>query len=86
MASANLQLQLPYDAFKSAARITPFGFVGGAYQFGGSADGSMIGILGAGLDVKFPKLSSNFSVAFDAEYWSDRPGVQWRFSPFVWKF
>ena len=86
MVSANLQLQLPFNAFNGAARITPFGFVGGAMPFGSHADTSVMAITGAGMDIKFPKLSSHFSMAFDAEYWSDRPGVQWRFSPFVWKF
>jgi hypothetical protein len=86
MVSANLQLQFPFDAFQGNARITPFGFFGAALPWGGHVRDGLIGIAGAGWDVSFPKVSSHWSVAFDLEYWSDRPGVQWRISPLVWKF
>lgn len=84
---ADLQLSLPFDTFSGNMRNTPFGFVGGAWKFSsGQGDERVIGVVGAGYDLKFPKLSKHWSVAFDAEYWSDRPGVQWRFTPFVWRF
>lgn len=87
MVGASLQLSLPFYSFNGNVKNTPFGFAGGAYKFGGDAvNSSVIGIVGAGYDIKFPKLSEHWSMAFDVEYWSDRPGAQWRFSPFVWKF
>lgn len=86
MVSGNLVLQVPFDSFNGALRSTPFGFVGAAEPFGPNAKNGLVGIVGAGWDFKFPKLSQHWSMAFDAEYWSDRPGVQWRFAPFVFKF
>lgn len=85
LATGNLQLQLPFDAFNGKVRVTPFGFLGGGQKFG-SGDNAFIGIAGTGMDFKIPSFSKQWSAAFDAEYWSDRPGVQWRFAPFVWKF
>jgi len=86
LTSANLQLSLPFDIMSGKVRMTPFGFVGGAYKFGSEADDGMIGVAGAGWDFKIPSFSKHYSFAFDAEYWSDRPGVQWRIAPIVWRF
>lgn len=83
--TGNLQLQLPFDLLQGKIRCTPFGFVGGGDSFGSHAQG-MVGIAGAGWDLKLPQFSKKFSVAFDCEYWSDRPGIQWRFAPLVYHF
>jgi opacity protein-like surface antigen len=86
LTSAALQLQLPFDLLGGKMRATPFGFVGGAYKLGSDSDEGMIGIAGAGWDFKIPSFSNHYSFAFDAEYWSDRDGIQWRISPIVWRF
>lgn len=86
MPSANLQLQLPI-VIASNVTVTPFGFGGVALPLGGSREKDQVaGIFGSGLDIKFNKLSRHWSMAFDVEYWSNMPGVQYRFSPFVWRF
>ena len=89
--SAGLQLQAPISV-GSNFMITPFGFstIATPLSGAGSQNGTVQGVFGSGLDFKFPNLSSHFSMAFDAEYWTARPGgkagLQWRFSPLVWRF
>lgn len=88
MVSANLELSAPI-MIADTVKVTPFGFTGIATPLGGDGPNNYTvqGIFGAGMDVKFPKLSSHWSMAFDAEYWTARPEtVQWRFAPFVWRF
>ena len=85
MVSANLQLQLPITV-ASNAQVTTFGYTGISMPVSGSDKGTVQGLFGAGVDLKFPKLSRHWSAAVAAEYWTQERGVQWRFAPFVWKF
>lgn len=85
LVNGNLQLSLPFDSFKGYVRQIPFGFVGGGQKFG-NGPSEFVGIAGAGYGLQFPKWSKHYLCGFDAEYWSDRPGVQWRFCPLGWDF
>ena len=86
MVSANLQLQAPM-VIASTVKVTFFGFTGVATALGGYGEqnGTVQAIMGAGVDFK-PLSSKHWSCAFDAEYWTLRSGVQYRFAPFVWRF
>jgi len=85
MPSASLQLQFPITV-ASNITITPFAFTGVALPLGGKDKTTLQGVFGSGFDIKMNKLSKHWSMAFDVEYWSVANGIQYRFSPFVWKF
>lgn len=86
MVSASMELQQPI-VIAGKLKVTTFAFSGIATTVGGAGteNGTVQGVFGAGMDFK-PVSSKHWSAAFSAEYWSARDGVQWRFSPFVWKF
>lgn len=85
MPSANLQLQFPIH-IGSNVTVTPFGFGGASVPLGGKDQNTIAGIFGSGLDIKLNKLSKHWSIAADVEYWTNMPGPQYRFSPFVYRF
>jgi hypothetical protein len=85
MVSGGLEFQWPIKLGDWGV-IRPFGESLVAIPFGQNVNDKVLGILGAGADIKFPKLSRHWSMAFSAEFWTDRDGIQWRIAPFVWKF
>lgn len=87
MVSANLQLQVPMT-IAGKIQWTWFGLSGIATPLGGAGtdNGTVQGVFGAGADIKIPSFSSHWSMAFDVEKWTALPGLQYRFSPLVWKF
>ena len=87
MVSANLQLQQSVT-IANKVQVTMFGLSGIATPMGGAGtdNGTVQGVFGAGADFKIPSLSSHWSMAFDVEKWTAMPGLEFRFSPLVWKF